>query len=303
MNVETTRVRRIAALGFDPSALEFEPVTVCNLCGCQRHVEVARRDRYGYRMRSVVCSRCGLGFLSPRPSPSAYGRFYESVYRPLVSAYHGRRIDAETVQEEQREYAAELVTFLRLTLPTLPDTVLDVGGSTGVVAEAARQAFGSTATVLDPSPDELAVAAAAGMETIAGFAETADLGGRLFDLVLVCQTIDHLVDIAATLAAIRSWLSPSGCAFIDVVDVRCVALRLGSVEQAVKIDHPYSLTRETAIAYFDCAGLDVRAECLSDNGHWGFVLAPSTPHEPDWDVLRSNADEYLRELVRLRAAS
>jgi nicotinamide-nucleotide amidase len=28
------------------------------------------------------------------------------VYRPLVSAYHGRRIDAETLQAEQREYAA-----------------------------------------------------------------------------------------------------------------------------------------------------------------------------------------------------
>jgi SAM-dependent methyltransferase len=301
VGTETTRATRIAALGFDPTTLATERVAACNLCGSERHVEVARRDRYGYPTRSVVCSRCGLGFLSPRPSADAYGRFYESVYRPLVSAYHGRRIDAQTVQEEQRGYAADLVGFLSLTLPTAPRTVLDVGGSTGVVAEAMRAAFGAAATVLDPAPDELAVAAAAGMETIAGFVETVDLGGRRFDLVLVCQTIDHLLDPAATLAAVRSWLSPNGCAFVDVVDVRCVSLRHGSIEEAIKVDHPYYLTRETAIAYFDRAGLEVLAETLSDNGHWGFVLAPSAPREPDWKALRLTADEYLRELVKLRA--
>jgi hypothetical protein len=42
--------------------------------------------------------------------------------------------------------------------------VLDVGGSTGVVSAAVRDAFGALATVLDPSPDELSVAAAAGLE-------------------------------------------------------------------------------------------------------------------------------------------
>ena len=38
-------------------------------------------------------------------------------------------------------------------MPPPPRTVLDVGGSTGVVAGAVRDAFGVTATVLDPAPD------------------------------------------------------------------------------------------------------------------------------------------------------
>ena len=53
-----------------------------------------------------MCRRCGLGFLSPRLTAAEYGHFYEDVYRPLVCAYHGRRIDAETVQVDQRGYAA-----------------------------------------------------------------------------------------------------------------------------------------------------------------------------------------------------
>ena len=152
-----------------------------------------------------LCSRCGLGFLSPRLTPPSTAPSTRDVYRPLVSAYHGRRIDAETVQVEQRGYADELVAFLRETLPAPPATVLDVGGSTGIVAAAVR---GRVRLARRPCstrrPDELEVAAAAGMETIAGFAEDFDPGDRRWDLVLLCQTIDHLLDVAATLGLDRA---------------------------------------------------------------------------------------------------
>jgi SAM-dependent methyltransferase len=278
-------------------------VAACNLCGGERHVEVSRADRYGYPQRFVVCARCGLGFLSPRLTAAEYGAFYRDVYRPLVSAYHGRRIDAETVQDEQREYAADLVAFLRGMLPAPPASVLDVGGSTGVVAAAVREAFGARATVLDPAPDELEVAAAQGMETIAGFAEDADYGGRTFDLVLLCQTIDHLLDVGATLAAIRNAVSAGGRAFVDVLDVRFMARRRGSIEGAVKVDHPYYLTRATALAAFRRAGLAPTAERMSDDGHWGFVLAPAEPGEPDWEALTEAAGAFLDEVWRLRAVA
>jgi SAM-dependent methyltransferase len=230
-----------------------------------------------------------------------YAVFYATVYRPLVSTYHGRRIDAETVQDEQRVYAAELVRFLRASLPGRPHTVLDVGGSTGVVAGAIRTAFGSQATVLDPAPDELAHAADAGMETISGFAEDVDLGERTFDLVLLCQTIDHLLDIGAALRSIRRSVAPGGRAFIDVLDVEFMMRRRGSIEGAVKIDHPFSLTRATALAYFTQAGLRPTAERFSDDGHLGFVLEPVEPGEPDWPALQLAAGAFLRLVWRLRA--
>ena len=277
-------------------------MTACNLCGGTRLVEVARRDRYGYAQPFLVCARCGLGFLSPRLTAEEYGRFYESVYRPLVSAYHGRLIDAETVQAEQGDYARELAAYLEAAIPGSPQTVLDVGGSTGVVAAPIRDAFGASVTVLDPAPDELAVAAAAGMETIAGFAETADLGGRTFDLVLLCQTIDHLLDVRATLAALRAAVAEPGHVFVDVLDVLFMARRRGSIEGAVKVDHPYYLTRATALAYFAQAGLAPVSERLSGDGHWGFVLAPVEPVEPDWERLEPSADALLADLWALRAA-
>ncbi|MGH3929926.1 MAG: class I SAM-dependent methyltransferase [Pseudonocardiaceae bacterium] len=296
---ESTVAERIAALAYDYGAQAKDRPSDCNLCGGRdQTVEVTRRDRYGYPATFVVCRRCGLGYLCPRLRAVEYAHFYSGVYRPLVSAYHGRRIDAQTVQREQRGYAAELAEFL---IPLLPPpsrtsshlTILDVGGSTGVVAGVLAARLGARATVLDPSPEELAVAQAAGLETVAGFAENFDPGERRWDLVLLCQTIDHLLDVRGTLAALRRMTAEGGRAFVDIVDVDIILRRTGHIERVVKIDHPYYLTRPTAEAFFAFTGYTIVTERVTDDGHRGFVLAPGPCTEPDWPALEAAAAQFL----------
>ncbi len=296
------RAERIAALGYRYDEVAKDAEIACNLCGPgSRPVEVARRDRYGYPATLVVCRRCGLAYLSPRLTASGYAEFYAGVYRPLVSAYHGRRIDAQTVQVDQRAYAADLADFLAPRV-TEAGTILDIGGSTGVVAGVLAARFGARATVLDPSPDELAMARAAGLDTIAGLAEDFDGAGRTWDLILLCQTIDHLLDPAVTLAALRRMTAPGGRAFVDVLDVGFVLRRTARIEGATKIDHPYYLTVATATALFARAGFAVVAERLADDGHHGFVLAPALPAEPDWGRLEAAAAQLLADIWWQRAA-
>lgn len=289
---------RIAALRYNYAAQAKEWPLTCNLCGARGHaVEVATRDRYGYPATFVVCRCCGLGYLCPRLSATQYAHFYSDIYRPLVSAYHGRRIDAETVQLEQHGYATELAAFLLPLLPSPPQTILDVGGSTGVVASVLATGLNARATVLDPSPDELAVAHAAGMETITGFVEDFDPGERRWDLVLLCQTIDHLLDVRGTLAGLRQMMAAGGRAFVDIVDVDVLLRRTGSIERVVKIDHPYYLTRSTAVALFALTGFAIVAERLSDDGHRGFVLAPGPCMQPDWATLEFIAARFLASVT------
>ena len=78
-------------------------------------------------------------------------------------------------------------------------------------------------------------------------------------------------------------------------------LREGAIEGAVKIDHPYYLTRATARACFAACGLDVVAERMADDGHWGFVLAPGEPAPLPDPALRASADAFLAAVRRLRA--
>ena len=272
------RRERIAALGYDYAGQPREAVASCNLCGAIEFVGLTHRDRYGFPAQASACRTCGLVFLDPRMTPEAYGQFYNGTYRPLVSAFHGRLIDARTIQEEQRTYAAERAEFLRPFLSAGLKTMLDIGGSTGVVAAHMAREFGLAGTLIDPAPLEVAEARRFGLETITGLVEAHDFGNRRFDVVLICQTVDHLLDIATTLRRVRELLTANGRLFIDIVDFRAAYLRGWSVEDAVKIDHPYYLTELTMTAFLSRAGFKVlRSDYAADHLHVSYVCAPAPP--------------------------
>jgi len=273
------RRSRIEALGFAYAAAPKREVESCNLCGEARFVVLTHRDRYGYPASAHGCTRCGLVFLNPVMTAGAYAAFYAETYRPLVSAYHGRRIDAETIQAEQADYACERGDLLEPFARSLATrTLLDVGGSTGVVAAELSRRFDLRATVLDPSPRELAHASARGLEAIAGLLESWEPGERRFGLVTLCQTVDHLLDLAGALAKVRRMLAADGLLFADIVDFRAAYLRHWSVEEAVKIDHPYSLTDETMTALLQRGGFEVlRRDYAADHLHVSFVCRPCAP--------------------------
>jgi SAM-dependent methyltransferase len=276
------RAERIAALDFDYRAQPKAGVERCNLCGGSVFIGLTHRDRYGYPASASGCGRCGLVFLDPVMTAAAYGDFYTRTYRPLVSAFHGRLIDARTIQQEQREYALERGDLLAAYVKGRGyRTLLDIGGSTGVVADAFARRFDLRATVVDPAPLETAQAQALGIETIEGLVEHVDLGTRQFDVVVLCQTVDHLLDVTGTLRRLRDLIVPGGLFFVDIVDFRAAYLRNASVEGAIKIDHPYYLTEATMTAYLQRAGFEtVRSDYAADHLHVSYI-AHAAPPRPD----------------------
>jgi SAM-dependent methyltransferase len=277
--VSASRTERIAALGFDYAAQPKKAVERCNLCGGRQLVGLTHRDRYGFPASASCCAECGLVGLDPVMTADAYGAFYAGVYRPLVSAYHGRLIDGLSIQDGQRDYAVERGDLLApFTDGRGFGSLLDIGGSTGVVAHAFAQRFGLSGTVVDPAPLETIRAQAFGLETIEGLIERIDLGTRRFDVVALCQTVDHLLDISGTLRRIRELINPQGILFVDIVDFRAAYLRHWSVEAAIKIDHPYYLTEATMAAYLRRAGFEVlRSDFAADHLHVSYVASPAAP--------------------------
>jgi len=276
------RRERIAKLGYDYAAKPVQRMLRCNLCGSDRFVTLTHRDRYGYPATADGCLRCGLVFLNPVMVASAYAEFYTDVYRPLVSAYHGRLIDAESIQDEQRQYARALADFIEPQVRGRScKTLLDVGGSTGVVAHVVKERFDLLATVVDPAPLEIEVARTLGLETVKSFVEDYDAGGATYDLIVLCQAVDHLLDVSLSLAKIRELISQWGLFFVDIVDFRAAYRRNGSVEEAVKIDHPYYLTDETMRCYLARSGFEVIAiDYAADHLHIGYLCAPGA-RDPD----------------------
>jgi len=295
------REDRIAALAYDYAAQPKQLRSRCNLCGYDRFVTLTHSDRYGYPVRADGCLRCGLVFLNPAMTADAYTQFYLDVYRPLVSAYHGRLIDARTIQAEQRAYASVCAELLAPRLENWGGkSLLDVGGSTGVVAHHLKERFGLAATVLDPAPLEIEVARRLGLQTVTGFVEGYDSGGTTYDLILLCQAVDHLLDVSLSLYKIRELLSPDGLLFVDIVDFRAAYRRNGSVEGAIKIDHPFSLTGETMWVYLRRSGFDVLSvDYAADHLHVGYVCAPGEG-EPDFLTPPEFVEAQWREIRALQ---
>ena len=297
VSVAAERKDRIAALGYDYASQPKQAQASCNLCGAAEFIVLAHRDRYGYPAQAHACRHCGLVFLNPRMTAEAYGRFYDGTYRPLVSAFHGRLIDARTIQDEQREYAVERAAFIRpFIVKPARSTLLDIGGSTGVVAAHFAKEFGLKGTLIDPAPLEVEQARRLGLETVTGLVEEHDFGKRRFDVVIICQTVDHLLDVAGTLARVRQLLSDNGLLFVDIVDFRAAYLRNWSVEDAVKIDHPYYLTERTMVAYLRSSGFEVlRSDYASDHLHVSYVCRPGIA-DVDAMPAAASVDELLREV-------
>jgi 2-polyprenyl-3-methyl-5-hydroxy-6-metoxy-1,4-benzoquinol methylase len=290
------REERIAALDYDYALQPKQEVTACNLCGGGEFVVLTHRDRYGYPAQAHACRHCGLVFLNPRMTADAYGRFYNGIYRPLVSAFHGRLIDAQTIQDEQRAYAVERAEFVRPFITGSSRTLLDIGGSTGVVAHHFAREFGLDGTLIDPAPLEVEQARQLGLATVTGLVEEHDFGRQRFDVVIICQTVDHLLDVAGTLTRVRQLLSDDGVLFIDIVDFRAAYLRNWSVEDAMKIDHPYYLTEPTMLAYLRNSGFEVlRTDYAADHLHVSYACRPGAA---DVHAMPSAAsvDELLREV-------
>ena len=240
-----------------------EVVQSCNLCGGQRFLPAGLIDRYELIAPTVRCSACGLRFLLVRMTELAYRTFYmQGHYRKLLSVHYGKDITAHSIEAEQAVYAERLSTWLAPHMSEVASgLLLDLGGSTGVVAEHLCEAFDLDGTVVEPSAEEAQRAASRGLNTVAvtlaNFPTTSH-----YNLVTLCQTVDHLLDIKADLARIRKWVAKGGLLFVDFVE-DCPA----------KIDHPFYLNTDTMHAYLIQAGLKRVAMERSVDGIHMNVLA------------------------------
>lgn len=223
-------------------------LTACNLCGNTLFVVLSDHDRYGLPQETHGCLTCGLVFLNPLMTREAYAEFYEQgIYRMLLSKY--RPDTPGTLEKSQQLYAMNLCDFLRPFVGN-GGTLLDVGGASGITAGIVASQFKKQPFILEPSGEKQA------SNIIKGMLEDWD-DDRTFDLVLLCQTIDHLHDLMGGLRKVRKMLTPKGLFYVDILDLRMMVKAAKGLRGALKVDHPYYLTEETAELALAMAGFRV----------------------------------------------
>lgn len=277
-----------------------EMLSSCNLCGVVEHFVIAWNDRYGLPLRTAMCSNCGLIQMLDRFTPDGYAQFYgDSSYRLLANSYNGLKSDIGFMQREQREYSKQLVRTLEgYVKPLAAGLLMDIGGSTGMIAGRVGKRFGFAPAVLDPSNDEVEAARASGIKGIVGSIETYD-NSEQFDLILLCRSIEHLSDLRGSLEKIHSMLRPDGLFYLDAIDYLGSCRRDGAPQVVSKIDHCFWLCQETAPAIFAHMGFEIVATDVSTQPFTlGYVLRRGEPKplQPIPATWIAEAMRRLREL-------
>lgn len=189
----------------------------CPVCGSAVAQE-AHRHRFsalagvaldGFEQTLLSCEGCGAHYVSEYLSPAALSRYYahSSSYEYLVSE---QALPREEAMRSQQQHA-----FLRPYLKP-GARVLDVGCSTGytlsLFAGDGHQAHGiEPSAVLSQMARERY-----GLRVDTCFVDCADQLPPGQDLVMLSHVLEHLMDPAQMLAAIRASLGPGGRLFIEI---------------------------------------------------------------------------------------
>ncbi len=239
-----------------PAATEETP---CNLCGADDYDVIARGDRDGQPLRTVLCRRCGLAWVNPRPPAAAMDDYYEREYRADYKGAQApplRKILRGLLGADERRRAIR---------PLVRDgaTVLDVGCGAGELVYLLRQ-DGFDATGIEPGREYAAFA----RDVLRLPVQTATVGTAVVEpasqaLVTMFHSLEHVPDPRAVLAAVGGWLVQGGSLVVEVPN-------LASVVQAPShryhYAHLYHFTAETLAALGDAAGLRPVGTAFSDDG-------------------------------------
>ncbi|WP_291985379.1 class I SAM-dependent methyltransferase [Luteitalea sp.] len=110
--------------------------------------------------------------------------------------------------------------------------VLDLGAADGAVACALRDR-GCQVTAIERDAEGVAALIARGLTTIQADLDTLPADAvppAAFDVVLMLDVLEHLVDPGALLARTRAWLAPGGRALLSVPNVTHGAVRLSLLQ-------------------------------------------------------------------------
>lgn len=264
------RMTRAQSLGYDYASRAVHPVPLCNTCKTNKTHLISNQDRYGFEVGCVECDNCQTAWLSPRMSPADYQDFYSNWYRPLLSAWYGREFTAESIEGDQTIYAKAVCDGLEKRLANRQgQSLLDVGGSTGIMAQALADVYGLVPTVLDPCEAELERAAARGFRTIHGCAETAGIFEQ-FDVITMMQTIEHLTDPRGVMLKLKCLLKPGGLIVFDANQWQQQKTNR-PVEMFIKIDHLYYFSDYAIRWLLEACGLKIVTKFCCVNNKWHYV--------------------------------
>lgn len=188
--------------------------TACANCGSSESAPLYTLGDYLYHVDGEFsvqrCVRCGLVYLSPRPTRAAITRYYPASYSPYRRAIQDER--SGVMRWMRRRKIVKRRQAVERRVSRLPGDLLDAGCSTGIFMDEMRSA-GWRVIGIEISAETAAYARRRlGLDVIQGDLPGAGLAPESFDAVTMFDVLEHTYDPPAVLAWVWRVLRPGGVA-------------------------------------------------------------------------------------------
>lgn len=188
----------------------------CAVCSRSEFDTLARRDRYGLPVTTVVCRTCGLVQTNPRMSQEAYNGFYDSVYRELYGGHKGD----EDLFDYQRIRGESIIKFLEETVDggIRKKSVVEIGCGPGGILQVFKER-GNRVYGVDLDSASIAVGRAKGLDIDVGSLSTMPAREKP-DLIIYCHVLEHIVDPLAELRMLQGYMKKGTLVYIEVPGIK-----------------------------------------------------------------------------------
>lgn len=278
----------------------------CDLCGSSDSKTLYEKTNHWVNMGSwvirdsdntvihntnVYCQNCGLIYINPRMSDEELAKFYEEDYRKTESGTELKQdiSDQEIYLGVYNALYAKKFVAKHLTCEE-GAKALDIGCHTGSLLAQLRK-LGFAPYGIEPDsravfyPNKLY-----GLTDIFnGPIEAYDNSFGEFDLITICDCLEHVTSVTKVLQKLRSMLKPDGRLMIAIPAWEYPSV---SVSAFLSSAHTYTFSPETITAYLHKTGFV--PEAIDFSGHAKTMMVMARVAEPQEDYLPSKVEDYWR---------
>lgn len=268
----------------------------CPISGQHEAIVVCDRDRYGYPLRTVICTATGLVYADPRADNDSIDDFYRNTYR----RYYKSASKPKWKHTARNAFIASQRVEMIKTLVPKRTAVLDIGTGSGELLYVGRK------NGLDMEGIEVDQAYAQfgrksyGVKIINQSLRNAVLPDNHFGLVTIFHVLEHLPDPQAALSKIHATLKPGGCVLVEVPNVESLDARF---LQKWHAGHLFHFNCRTLPALASVCGLETLAvhTCPRRNVVGATLMKPWVPIELEWQTMVADNFENTWRLLQDQA--
>ena len=189
----------------------------CN-CGADDYIVIGKKDRFGLPLRVVLCKSCSLLYVNPRMNQESYDDFYNNYYRIL---YNYRNTYGDLSDEDKKSFIESQINtginikdFLCEEIKDKKLNVLEIGCGAGGILKP-FQDDGHTCLGIDLGSEYIRYGREAGLNLLqCHSSELLVEYTNSFDVIILSDVIEHILDLDKEIDIIRKLLKPDGILYI-----------------------------------------------------------------------------------------